>query len=205
MEGWVPKTKIGRLVSEGAIKSIDEILALGVPIREVEIVDILLPDLEEELIDIRTVQRQTDAGEVSSLRVVVAVGDRNGHIGVAKGKGKTFRNAVQEAIIRAKLNICYVRRGCGSWECACGLPHSLPFKVTGSSGSVRVKIFPAPSGLGIVANETGRTLLSLAGISDARVFSRGNTANKLNYAKAIYDALRKTTQQSLFKGVKVEA
>ena len=92
--------------------------------REVEIIDVLLPNLEEELVCVNTVQKQTDAGEVSSLRVVVAVGDRNGHLGVAKGKGKTFRVAIRNAIKQAKLNIVKVARGCGSWQCGCGRDHS---------------------------------------------------------------------------------
>ncbi len=48
--GWKPKTKMGRDVLEGKIKSIDEILNSGKRIMESEIVDMLVPDLKSELI-----------------------------------------------------------------------------------------------------------------------------------------------------------
>jgi len=198
LEEWSPRTRIGKMVSEGVIKDIDELLSLGVPIKEVEIIDVLLPNLEEELVCVNTVQKQTDAGEVSSLRVVVAVGDRNGHLGVAKGKGKTFRVAIRNAIKQAKLNIVKVARGCGSWQCGCGRDHSIPYKTSGSSGSVRVTIYPAPRGTGLVANETGRILLSLAGIEDVWVFSKGNTGNRMNYAYAVYKALANLSTKPIY-------
>jgi len=61
LDTWVPKTRVGRLVKEGKITSIDEIFERNWPIKEVEIVDILLPDLKHEVLNINLVQRQTDS------------------------------------------------------------------------------------------------------------------------------------------------
>ncbi|MCC6059415.1 MAG: 30S ribosomal protein S5, partial [Thermofilum sp.] len=63
-ESWIPRTELGRMVQEGKIKSIDEIFARGLPIKEVEIVDTLLPGLKFEVLSVNFVQRQTDSGEV---------------------------------------------------------------------------------------------------------------------------------------------
>lgn len=194
---WVPRTRLGRLVAEGKIQSIDEILRLGMPIKEPEIVDALLPGLREEIIEVRRVQRQTDAGELTQLRIVVAVGDGIDYVGVGKGKGREFRDALSDAVRAAKLNIVKVRKGCGSLECMCGRPHSIPARVEGKAGSVRVTLMPAPRGLGLVANEVAKVVLSLGGIKDIKVSSKGETRNRMNYTYAIHDALRRLLLMTL--------
>jgi len=192
MEEWTPKTLVGRLVKEGRITSINQIFEMNLPIREVEIVDALLPNLEQKVIKINIVQRQTDAGEVSQFQAVVAVGNYNGYIGVGVGKAKQVRQAIEKAIVDAKLNVVPVRRGCGSWECLCGEPHSVPFKVYGKSGSVKVVLLPAPKGVGLVAGESAKVVLRLAGIRDVWTRTKGETRTAINFVKATYDALRKT-------------
>ncbi|HKT22347.1 MAG TPA: hypothetical protein VJR06_07060, partial [Nitrososphaerales archaeon] len=47
---WVPRTKLGQLVSEGKISSLDEIFRSGQRVREAEIVKKLLPDLRNEVV-----------------------------------------------------------------------------------------------------------------------------------------------------------
>jgi len=102
------------------------------------------------------------------------------------------RQAIEKAIIDAKLNIIPVRRGCGSWECLCNTPHSVPFKVKGKCGSVEIILIPAPKGVGLVAGETAKTVLRLAGIKDVWTRTRGETRTTINFAKATYYALKKT-------------
>jgi len=55
IEEWVPRTRLGRMIQEGKISSIEEVFTEGLKIREPEIVDILLPDLQEEVININLV------------------------------------------------------------------------------------------------------------------------------------------------------
>lgn len=52
---WVPLTGLGRQVASGQITSIDQVLESGRPIKEPEIVDMFLPDLEDEVLDIQMV------------------------------------------------------------------------------------------------------------------------------------------------------
>jgi small subunit ribosomal protein S5 len=192
LEEWIPRTRVGRLVKEGKITRIEEIFRQNLPILEPEIVDVLLPDLEHEVLDVSIVQKMTDSGRITKFRAVVVVGNREGIVGLGKGKARQFRFAIEKAIRNAKLNIIPVRRGCGSWECTCGEPHSVPFIVRGKSGSVEVIIKPAPKGTGLVAGDVAKKVLELAGIKDAWTQTKGETRTSYNFARATYLALRNT-------------
>ncbi len=189
---WQPRTRVGRMVKEGRIKSIDEIFRRNLPLLEPEIVDYLLPDLKHEVIDTTIVQKMTDAGRITRFRVVVVVGNMDGYVGLGKGKARQYRFAVEKALRNAKLNIVPVRRGCGSWECTCGEAHSVPFTVRGKSGSVEVILKPAPKGTGLVAGDVAKVVLRYAGISDVWSFTKGETRTSYNFARATYLALRNT-------------
>ena len=192
VETWVPRTRLGKMIQEGRISSMEEIFAEGQKIREPEIVDVLLPDLQEEVININLVQRQTDAGEKSQFKAIVAVGNRDGYIGLGSGKAKQVRTAIEKAAMDARLNITLVRRGCGSWECGCGKQHSLPFQMRGKCGGVEILLVPGPRGLGIVASEAAKVILGLAGVNDIWTRSFGSTRTVPSFACAVFDALRKT-------------
>ncbi len=192
LEEWTPRTRLGRLVQQGKISSIEEIFAEGFKIREPEIVDMLLPDIQEEVIHIGIVQKQTDAGEKTRFKAIVAIGNGNGYVGLGSGKANQVRTAIEKAAKDARLNITLVRRGCGSWECGCGQPHSLPFETSGKSGSVVIKIIPGPRGLGLVASEVAKVILRLAGIKDCWTRSYGQTRTVPSFAYALYNALKRT-------------
>lgn len=189
---WVPKTKLGKLVVDGKIKTMDDALASGLPIKEPEIVDILLPELEEDILEISMVQRVTDSGRRTKFRVTAVVGNRNGYVGIGVGKATQVAPAIQKAVENAKINIFRVERGCGSWECGCGSSHSVPFKVSGECGSVKITLVPGPKGLGIVAADVAKKVIELAGVKDVWSITSGETRTTLNFALATFDALKKT-------------
>ena len=192
LDNWVPKTQLGRQVYEGQVSSIYEIFEEGHRIKEVEIVDVLVPDLKDEVININLVQKQTDAGESSRFTALVAVGNENGLIGIGLGKAKRVRNAIEKGIRLAKLNLYPIRMGCGSWECDCGEGHTLPFKVRGKAGSVRVTLLPGPQGLGLVAGDTAKVVLKMSGVKDCWSKSIGKTTTTNSFAFATFDALKQT-------------
>jgi small subunit ribosomal protein S5 len=194
VEEWIPRTKLGWMVKEGKITSIDQIFAINAVIMEPEIVDILLPNLSQEIIDVVLVQKMTDAGRISRFRAVVAIGNGDGYVGLGIAKARQLRTAIEKAVIDAKLNIVPVRRGCGSWECSCKEPHSVPFRVAGKAGSVEVTLIPAPLGVGLVAGEVAKVILRLAGIRDVWTFSKGESRTTINFAKAVYNALKNTNK-----------
>jgi len=192
LEQWVPRTQLGKMIQEGRVTSIEEVFMGGLQLRESQIVDALLPDLQEEVININLVQKQTDAGEKSRFKAIVAVGNRDGYIGLGAGKANQVRTAIEKAAVDARLKIVPVRRGCGSWECGCGKPHSVPFQIEGKCGSVKIIIIPGPRGLGLVASEAAKVILGLAGIKDCWTRSYGSTKTVPSFAYAIFDALKKT-------------
>ncbi|MCL9813253.1 MULTISPECIES: 30S ribosomal protein S5 [Natranaeroarchaeum] len=193
-DGWEPVTRLGRKVQEGDIDTMEDALNSGLPLKEAEVVDQLLPGLEDEVLDINMVQRMTDSGRRVKFRCVVAIGNRDGYVGYAEGRDDQVGAAIQKAIDIAKLNIIDVPRGSGSWEDRAGGDHSLARKATGKAGSVKVEVKPAPKGLGLAAAETPRKVLELAGVEDAWTKSHGNTRTTVNFAKATYNALRNAAE-----------
>jgi small subunit ribosomal protein S5 len=202
---WKPKTQLGKDVFEGRIKEIDEILKSGKRIIEPEIVDVLLPNLKNELIliggrtgkgggkqriPVKITAAMHRSGRRFTMNALVIVGDENGLVGISKASAVETRAAIDKAIRKAKMNIIRVKRGCGSWECGCGGEHSIPYKVEGKSGSVRVILMPAPKGLGLVADKESQKLLRLAGIKDVWVKTFGNTGMRINLMTAVYNALK---------------
>jgi len=192
LEEWVPKTRLGKMIQEGKITTMEDLFLSGIKISEPQIVDALLPDIQEEVINVNLVQKQTDAGEKSRFKAIVAVGNRDGYIGVGNGKASQVRNAIEKAAANARLNIVPIKRGCGSWECSCGQPHSVPFQVEGKCGGVRVVIVSGPRGLGLVSSEVAKTIFVLAGVKDLWMRSFGATRTVPSYAYAIFYGLRKT-------------
>ncbi|KZX10741.1 30S ribosomal protein S5 [Methanobrevibacter filiformis] len=190
MEEWEPKTKLGDLVKEGKITDIDEIFEKGLPVMELEIIDALLPDLEEEVMDVNLVQRMHKSGRKVNFRVIVAVGNKNGYVGLGQGKAREVGPAIRKAVDDAKYNIIKLRRGCGDWGCVCGREHTVPFKVDGKTGSVKVTLMPAPAGVGLVVGNVGKTIMKLAGIKDVWSQTSGQTQTTVNFANATFDALK---------------
>lgn len=194
MSDWMPKTRLGKLVVDGKITTMSEALRTGLPLREPEIVDILLPDLADEVLDVNMVQRMTDSGRKVKFAITVVIGNQDGFVGLGRLKGKEVGPAIRAAIDVAKLNIIEVKRGCGSWECGCLTPHSLPFEITGRAGSVVVQLKPAPRGTGLAIGDIAKSVLKMAGVDDTWGFTKGHTKTTINYSIATFEALRMTSQ-----------
>lgn len=160
----VPVTKLGRLVKDGKIKSMEEIYLFSLPVKEFQIIDIFLPTLKDEVMSIHPVQKQTSAGQRTRFKAFVAVGDSDGHVGLGVKCAKEVATAIRGAIIVAKLSVVPVRRG--YWGSHIAEPHTVPCKVSGKSGSVMCRLIPAPRGTGIVAAPASKRMLQLAGIQD---------------------------------------
>ncbi|HKZ62889.1 MAG TPA: 30S ribosomal protein S5, partial [Thermoplasmata archaeon] len=182
---------------KGDVTTLSEALATNLPLREPEIVDILLPELEDEVLDVNMVQRMTDSGRRVNFAITVVVGNADGFVGLGRARGTEVGPAIRRAIDAAKVKILQVKRGCGSWECGCYRAHTFPVKVTGVSGSVRVTLKPAPQGVGLAVGDVAKSVLRLAGIRDAWGFTQGHTKTTVNYALATFDALRRTARMKV--------
>lgn len=201
---WQPKTKLGIEVKKGNITSMHDALQSGLPLREPQIVDILIPDLADEVLDVNMVQRMTDSGRRVKFVITVSVGNKDGFVGLGQAKGKEVGASIRKAIENAKLELIEIRRGCGSWECGCGKPHTVPFAITGKSGSVEITFKPAPQGIGLATGEVAKKILTLAGIKDCWAFTNGKTRTTVNYAKSVFNALKKNTEMRVL-GTEVQS
>lgn len=207
---WAPKTKLGVDVKNGKIKNIDEILDKKLVILEPEIVDSLL-GLKSDLLSIgqfkgkfgggkrrawRQTQRKKKEGNVPTFSTMAVVGDENGHVGIGSGRASETVPAREKAMRKAKISIIKVKRTCSSYDCSCSEKHTIPFKVTGKEGSVRVTLIPAPQGTGLVVGSELKKLLGLAGIKDVYSRTTGKKRTTFNLAKACINALKKTNERS---------
>jgi len=207
--GWNPVTKLGIDVKSDKIKNIDEILDADKKILEPEIVDKLL-DIKSDLLSIgqakgkfgggkrrawRQTQRKTKEGNVMTFSTMAVVGNENGYIGIGEGKAKETLPARDKATRKAKLNVIKIKRGCAAFDCMCSEPHTVPFEVTGKSGSVIVTLIPAPQGTGLVVGGELKKILRLAGIKDIYSKCYGKKQTTFNFVKACMNALEKTTSR----------
>lgn len=208
LAAWEPQTKLGRDVKNKKIKNLDEILDKNIKILESEIVDSLL-EVKTDLIAIgqakgkfgggkrrawRQTQRKTKEGNVIKFSAMAVSGDENGHIGIGNGTSTETLPARDKATKKSKINIFKIRRTCSAFDCNCSEPHTVPFVVEGKSGSVKVKLIPAPQGTGLVVANELKKVLKLAGIKDVYSKTSGKTRTTFNLIKACINALNKTNR-----------
>ena len=205
-ESWNPKTSLGVKVKKNEITNLNDILDKRLRILEPEIIDLLLPNLTTDLLLIgqskgkfgggqrrvfKQTQKKTQEGNKPKFATYAIVGNNDGYVGGGYGKSKETVPAREKAIRNAKLNIIKISRGCGSWQCGCKLPHSIPFKIEGKCGSVKITIMPAPRGTGLCIERECQKILRIAGIKDVWSKTLGQTKTKINLVNACFDALKK--------------
>lgn len=212
MDNWIPKTDLGKQVLSKQITDISYILDNGMNILEAQITDTLLPGMEDELLMIgqskgkfgggrrrvfRQTQKKTREGNKPQFAAYAAIGNGDGIVGLGYGKARETVPARDKAIRKAKINVFKIARGSGSWESMVKEPHTIPFAVQGSCGSVTVQLFPAPKGKGLVAEKEIQKILKLAGVQDVWSRTFGQTKNKINLIKAVEQALRRLATTKL--------
>ena len=177
------------MVKSGLIDNIVDIFRFSIPIKEQEIVDKFLSgSLKEEVMEVKSVQKQTQAGQRTRFKAYAIVGDEKNYIGLGWKCHKEVQGAIKGAVTMAKLNIIPVRKG--YWGNKIGATHTIPCKVTGKSGSVKVRLVPAPRGTGLVAPPVTKKLFNFAGIHDIYTKTEGSTRTRGNFVKAAFAAIK---------------
>ena len=137
-------------------------------------------EFEERVVRIDRVQKTTKGARMLRWRVVAAVGDRKGQVGLGLGKSRDTREAIRKALDRARQNLVTISlRGA-----------TLPHSVIGRQGAARVLLKPASPGTGVIAGGAVRAIVELAGIKDVLSKSIGSD-NAVNIAKATFEGLRR--------------
>jgi small subunit ribosomal protein S5 len=133
---------------------------------------------DERVVHIDRVARVVKGGRRFRFRALVVVGDRKGKVGIGSAKGADVTAAVSKATEVAKKHFTPVVLYKGT------IPHEVNGKVAGA----RILIMPAAPGTGLIAGGVVRTVLEVAGVSNALSKSLGSS-NKTNIAYATIAAL----------------
>ena len=134
----------------------------------------------ERVVQIRRCACVVKGGRRFSFAALVVVGDESGRVGFGYGKGTEVPIAVEKATKQANRRLTKVSLQ----------ETTIPHSVEGRFGASRVLLFPASAGTGIIAGETVRAVVELAGVRDILTKSRGSN-NPVNLVKATFDALTK--------------
>lgn len=140
---------------------------------------------EERVMNIDRVARVVKGGRRFRFRALVVVGDKKGRVGMGIAKGADVTSAVTKATDTAKKNLVTLKLYKGTF------PHEAQAKV----GGANILLIPASAGTGLIAGGVVRTVLEVAGVSNALSKSIGSS-NKINTAYATLEALKemKTTE-----------
>ena len=136
-------------------------------------------NLKETMVALNRVSKTVKGGRIARFTALMVVGDGAGHVGYGLGKASEVPDAIRKGIEDAKKNMITVSIK----------DTTIPHEVIGKFGAGTVLLKPAPLGTGIIAGQTVRAVLELAGIKNIRAKSlRSN--NKTNVVKATFEGLK---------------
>lgn len=141
-------------------------------------------EFEETVIQVDRVTRVVKGGRRLRFRATVVIGDKKGTVGYGIGKATEVQQAIQKAVAKAKKRLIKVPVYNGT------IPHMVQVKFKASE----VMMKPASLGTGIIAGGAVRQILELAGVNNILSKSLGSN-NKINTAKATYEALTKLRER----------
>ena len=152
---------------------------------------------ETEIINIGRVTKVTKGGRHFRFSATVAVGNRNGLVGIGTGKANEVPDAIKKAVAVATKNVTRV---------SIVDNRTIPHEAIGVRGASKVMLKPAFEGTGVKAGGPVRAVLELAGVKDVLSKSLGSNT-KINMAYATLNALksqRTIEEVAALRGKKVE-
>lgn len=147
-------------------------------------------EFEEEVIAIDRVTRVVKGGRRLRFRATVAIGDKQGRVGIGTGKSNEVTNAISKAITKAKKSLIRVPLINGT------IPHEVKCKFK----AAKILLMPAAPGTGLIAGGSIRKVISLVGISNILGKSFGSS-NKLSATRAAFEALKKLEENPYIKKI----
>jgi len=134
--------------------------------------------LEEKILLVRRVSKKIPGGNYISFSALVAVGDRQGQVGIGLGRALEVPPAIQKAINYAKKHMIKVPLFKKT------LPHEIKIKYK----AAKILLKPAPEGTGLKVGSVARLILDLAGVENASgkiIGSRNQIVNTYAVMKAL--------------------
>lgn len=137
-------------------------------------------ELKDQVISIRRVSKVVKGGKNLSFSALAAVGNKQGLVGIGKGKAREVPQAIAKAVESAKKRMIRVPLA-GT---------TIPHFVRGEAGAGVVVLRPASKGTGVIAGGAVRVIMELTGIKDILTKSI-RSHNPFSVANATMDALKK--------------
>ncbi len=137
------------------------------------------PEFDQKILELDRVTRVTAGGKRMSFRAALVIGDKKGRVGFGVAKGADVQLSIDKAYRQAKKRLVRVPMAHGT------IPHPVLVKF----GSAVILVKPAPQGTGLKCGGAVRVVFELAGVPNA-VSKIVNSSNKINIAKATFEAIR---------------
>jgi small subunit ribosomal protein S5 len=152
-------------------------------------------EFAEILLNVRRVAKVIKGGRRFAFSALVVVGDRNGSVGIALGKGREVSVAISKAFRKARKCMVLIPRN-GT---------TVPFTVTAQYGSSKVMLRAASQGTGVIAGGAVRSIMEAAGIKDvlAKALGSSNSQNVAKATMAAFRSLRSATDLARLRGKSV--
>lgn len=137
-------------------------------------------EYDQKVLDLRRTARVVAGGRRFSFRATVIVGNRMGKVGMGLGKGPDVASAVEKAVYQAKKHIILVHLTDQK---------TISHEVSAKYKAASLVLKPARQGRGLIAGGPVRVIADLAGIKNLTAKILGRTVNKVNNARATFQAL----------------